>query len=191
MAKRILEPDTALYPCPVVLVSARDSKGKLNFMTAAWCGIVCSKPPLISVSIRPSRLTGLMIRETKEFAINVPRASYVKEVDLAGVLSGKDTDKFKKLKFTVLNSSKIKAPIIEECPVNIECRVVEIKPLGSHDMFIAEVLAVQADEELLDKEQNIDYKKADPFVYNQGGYFSLFEKIGYYGFSNEAQTYGT
>ena len=188
MAKRILEPDTALYPCPVVLVSARDLKGKVNFMTASWCGIVCSKPPLISVSIRPSRLTGLMIRESKEFVINVPRASYVKETDLAGVLSGKDADKFKKLNFTVLNSSKIKAPIIKECPVNIECRLLEIKPLGSHDMFIGEVVAVQVDEELLDKEQNIDYKKADPFVYNQGEYFSLFEKIGHYGFSNETIT---
>lgn len=185
MAKKILRPDTGLYPCPVVLVSVADSKGKTNFMTASWCGIVCSNPPLISVSIRPKRLTGEMIKEAREFVINIPRASLVKEVDLVGILSGRDVDKFKRLNFTALKALKVKSPIIKECPVNIECKLIETKPLGSHDMFIGEVLSVQVDEELLDNEERIDYKRADPFVYNQGEYFGLSEKIGHYGFSKE------
>ncbi|MFH0838716.1 MAG: flavin reductase family protein [Candidatus Omnitrophota bacterium] len=191
MAKKILKASTGLYPCPVVLVSVGSPKGKANFMTVAWCGIICSEPPQLSVSIRPKRLTHAMIKEIKDFTINIPKASMVKEVDLAGVISGKDVDKFEKLHFTNLPASKIRSPLIKECPINIECRLIDVKALGTHDMFIGEVVAVQVDEELLDKEQNIDYKKAQPLVYVQGEYWSLFEKIGHYGFSNEAQTYGT
>jgi len=186
MAKKTLNPSAsgpALYPCPVVLVSAIDLKGNTNFLTIAWCGVVCSEPPMISVSIRPSRHTHHMIKEMKEFVVNIPRASAIKQVDLAGILSGKRVDKFKKLDFTPVDGSKVKSPSIKECPVNIECKLVDTITLGSHDMFIGKVESVLVDEELLDKDQNIDYNNAEVFVYNQGEYRSVSEKIGYYGFS--------
>lgn len=184
MKKLEMPPGEALYPVPVALVSSIDkTTKKANIITIAWCGIICSNPPLISVSIRPSRFSHKLISETKDFVINIPKSDMVTKVDLCGVRSGKDTDKFKACSFTAAPASKVASPMIKECPVNIECGLKDIVKLGAHDMFIGEVLAVHADESVIGENGDIDYGKAKPFVFNQGEYWDLGKKIGTYGFS--------
>jgi len=184
MARPELPPSEALYPVPVVLVSSAN-RNKTNIITIAWCGVVCSKPPLLSISIRPSRYSHAIIKESGDFVINIPSEDIIKKTDLCGITSGRDKDKFKLCGFTKIASSKISSPMIEECPVNIECKVRQTLSLGAHDMFIGEVLAVHADKSVLDANRNIDYKKARPFVYNQGEYWNLGKRIGRYGFSGK------
>ncbi|MBP7055964.1 MAG: flavin reductase family protein [Candidatus Omnitrophica bacterium] len=185
MAKRSYPPQEALYPAPVVLVSCGDIRsGQTNIITIAWCGIVCSNPPQISVSIRPSRLSHKIISEKREFAVNIPKKHMLKSVDLCGMKSGKDTDKFAASGFTPVSASKISAPIIKECPVNIECLSRRVISLGTHDIFIGEVVAVNIDDEVLAEDGKIDYSKADPLVYNQGQYWSLDKMLGPYGLSS-------
>ncbi|MFA6143049.1 MAG: flavin reductase family protein [Candidatus Omnitrophota bacterium] len=184
MKKFEAQPSEALYPAPVVLVSCVDQPTKkANIITIAWCGVVCSTPPLLSISIRPGRLSHKFIKETGDFVINIPSKEMLQKVDLCGVRSGRDTDKFKACNFTPAPGSKVISPIIVECPVNIECKLKHCVELGAHDMFIGEVVSVHVDENIVDKDGNIDYKKAAPFVYNQGEYWSLGEQIGTYGFS--------
>ena len=184
MPKQELPPSEALYPTPIILVSCVDvNTQRANIITIAWCGVVCSRPPLLSVSIRPSRYSHKLIKDTGDFVVNIPTKKVLKKVDLCGIRSGKDTDKFKACSFTMLPSSKISSPMIKECPVNIECKLKDALKLGSHDMFIGEVLAVHVDDTIIDMEGHIDYKKAEPFVYNQGEYWDIGEKIGYYGCS--------
>ncbi len=184
MAKVKLTANTALYPVPVVLVSCCDEPDKkTNIITIAWCGIVCSNPPLISISIRPSRHSHEIIKRSGNFVVNIPTEEILEKVDFCGNHSGSGIDKFQKCSFGKLPSSKISSPMIKECPVNIECSLRQVIELGAHNMFIGEVLAVHVDNELLDKEKNIDYKKAMPVVFNQGEYWSLGKKIGQYGFS--------
>lgn len=182
MPKIELPPSEALYPVPVVLVSSGD-KDRANIITIAWCGIVCSGPPLLSISIRPSRHSYKMIRDKGDFVINIPSEELLEKIDFCGMISGSSTDKFKAAGFTKIASSKVTAPIIEECPVNIECKVIKSINLGTHDMFIGEIVAVHADEDVLDEGGNINYKKAKPIVYNRGEYWNLGKKVGYYGFS--------
>jgi flavin reductase (DIM6/NTAB) family NADH-FMN oxidoreductase RutF len=184
MQKKQFPPSEALYPVPVVLVSCGGT-GDANIITIAWCGVVCSKPPLLSVSIRPSRHSHEIISATKDFVINIPSEDILKEADLCGIVSGRDKDKFSLCKFTKVPASKISSPMIEECPVNIECKVRNIIPLGAHDMFIGEVVAFHADNSVLGKDGHIDYRKAKPFVYNQGEYWNLGKVIGNYGFSGK------
>ncbi|MFA5145856.1 MAG: flavin reductase family protein [Candidatus Omnitrophota bacterium] len=184
MAKRELPPREALYPVPVVLVSCSDKDARrTNIITIAWCGVISSDPPLLSVSIRPSRHSHRLITETKDFVINIPTAAMLKKVDHCGLVSGKETDKFAECSFTPLNSKKTVSRAIEECPVNIECRLKRSVSLGAHDMFIGEVVLVRVDESILGKDGAIDYKKADPIVYNQGEYWNLGNNIGRYGCS--------
>jgi len=184
MPKSQLPPSTALYPTPVVLVSCTDKKkSKSNIVTVAWCGVVCSNPPLISISLRPSRYSNKLIREAREFVVNIPSKDLLKKTDLCGTISGRDEDKFKLSAFTEIPSSKISSGMIKECPVNIECRLREVMELGTHDIFMGEVVAVHADEKIVGKNGVIDYDKAAPFVYNQGEYWDLGRKIGHYGFS--------
>jgi len=186
MSKREFPPSECLYPVPVVLVSCIDKTGqKANIITIAWCGIVCSAPPHLSVSLRPSRFSHELIKETGDFVVNIPTKELLKKVDLCGNCSGRDIDKFKTCSFTKVPSSKVHSPAIKECPVNIECRLKEIIKLGAHDVFIGEVLAIHIDEGILNVAGKIDYDKAKPFVYNQGGYWDLGEQIGYYGCSKE------
>ena len=186
MPKIELPPSEALYPVPVVLVSCLDKKNKRsNIITIAWCGVVCSKPPLISVSIRPSRYSHKLIKETGDFVINIPTKDIIKKADLCGIRSGKEIDKFALCSFTEIPSSEISSPMIKECPVNIECKLKDVMKLGAHDMFVGEVVAVHADDYVTDGKNRIDFKKAKPFVYNQGEYWALGEKIGHYGFSGE------
>jgi len=186
MQKKELPPSEALYPIPVVLVSCldKDSK-KTNVITIAWCGVVCSNPPLISISIRPSRYSHKLILETKDFVVNIPSTDILKGSDFCGIHSGRDLDKLEACSFTTAPSSKVSSPLINECPVNIECSLKEVIKLGSHDMFIGKVLCVHADDGIICKNGNVDYAKAKPFVYNQGEYWSLAKKVGRYGFSND------
>jgi flavin reductase (DIM6/NTAB) family NADH-FMN oxidoreductase RutF len=186
MAKSLLPKNEALYPVPVVLVTCLDREnGRANPITVAWCGIVASNPPQISVSIRPSRHSHKLIAKERQFTVNIPSADITKKTDLCGIKSGKDTDKMSLCSFTGIPASKISAPMIKECPVNIECVLKETIRLGSHDMFIGEVVAVHADDALLDRNGRIDYAKARPFVFNGGEYWSLGSKIGSYGYSQK------
>lgn len=186
MRKLEFPPIEALYPVPVVLVSTLDREaGRANVITIAWCGIAASNPPLISVSIRPSRYSHKLITAEREFVVNIPSKDILREADLCGLLSGKDTDKFKRCNFTPIKSSKISSPMIKECPVNIECKLKDVFKLGSHDMFIGEVVAVHKDEAVLRSDGKIDYSKAKPFVFNQGEYWDLGLAIGYYGCSSK------
>lgn len=186
MAKLERSPSEALYPVPVVLVSCSDKSGQRhNIITIAWCGIVCSNPPLISVAIRPSRYSHKLITETGDFAINIPAKNILDKVDACGIASGKTIDKFKEFSLTALPAKKISSPLIKECRVNIECKLKDIFKLGTHDLFIGEVLIVHVDEEIISKNGSIDYKKAAPFVYNQGEYWGLGHIIGSYGFSSK------
>lgn len=159
-----------LYPNPVVLVSCSDGI-KDNIITIAWAGTVCSDPPMISISIRPARLSHQIIKDSSEFAINIPTSSQIRICDFCGVNSGKDIDKFSALGLTKKKPSVIKSPLIKECPINIECRVKDIITLGSHDLFIGEVVCVNADEELVYEDGDIDYDKLDILSHCMGNYF--------------------
>ena len=176
-------PWSALFPCPVVLVTSIDSNGKGNIIPLAWAGIVCSDPPTLSLGIRPHRYSYGLIEETKEFVVNIPTTEILREVDFCGMVSGRDVDKFSETGLTPEPAEKVKPPLIRECPVNIECVVRDKIPLGVHHLFLAEVVRVHVDQKILDENERIDFAKVSPFVYNQGEYWSLDRKIGAHGFS--------
>ncbi len=183
MAKQKFKPGNMLYPLPVVMVSVADKEGNKNIITVAWAGTVCSNPPMVSVSIRPERFSHHMIMETGEFVINLTTKKLAYATDYCGVKSGRDIDKFKEMHLTAVPADVVSAPLIEESPVNIECKVTEVKKLGSHDMFVAEVVAVHADEQYMDEKKRFDLSKAQPIVYSHGEYLATGEKIGTFGYS--------
>lgn len=176
---------TALFPCPVVLVTCVGSNGKPNIITLAWVGTLCSEPPIIGASIRPTRYSHKLIENSKEFVVNIPTTKILRETDYCGVTSGKDIDKFSKTKLTQEPADKVKAPLIRECPVNMECILKDKIPLGVHDLFIGEIVQVHIDQDILDDKGNIDFKKADPVTYNQLEYWSINKKLGKCGFSKK------
>ncbi|UCD96501.1 MAG: flavin reductase family protein [Candidatus Bathyarchaeota archaeon] len=180
-------PQTALFPCPVVLVTCIDAKGKPNIITLAWAGVACSNPPIISIGIRPDRYSYNLIKQSEEFAVNIPTEEYVKDTDFCGLFSGKAVDKFAETKLTPDPAEQIKPPIIRECPVNIECIVKSLIPLGSHHLFLGEVVNVLVDESILDEKGRIDLVKAAPFTFNSGEYWSLKKKIGDIGLSKRSR----
>ena len=183
MGKQSWKPGNMLYPLPVVLVSAADEEGNTNVLTVAWAGTVCSDPPMVSVSIRPERYSYRMIKETGEFVINLTTEELAYATDYCGVVSGRDADKFKNMHLTPVKGDVVKAPLIKESPVNIECIVKDIKSLGSHDMFIAQVAAVHVDEKYMDTKNKFHLEDAHPIVYSRGIYMSLGKKIGTFGYS--------
>ncbi len=183
MGKQSWKPGNMLYPLPVVLVSAADEEGNTNVLTVAWAGTVCSDPPMVSVSIRPDRHSYRMIKETGEFVINLTTEELAYATDYCGVVSGRDADKFKNMHLTPVKGDVVKAPLIKESPVNIECIVKDIKSLGSHDMFIAQVAAVHVDEKYMDTKNKFHLEDAHPIVYSHGIYMSLGKKIGTFGYS--------
>ncbi|MCI9343559.1 MAG: flavin reductase family protein [Lachnospiraceae bacterium] len=183
MGKQSWKPGNMLYPLPVVLVSAADKEGNTNVLTVAWAGTVCSDPPMVSVSIRPERYSYRMIKETGEFVINLTTEELAYATDYCGVVSGRDADKFKNMHLTPVKGDVVKAPLIKESPVNIECIVKDIKSLGSHDMFIAQVAAVHVDEKYMDTKNKFHLEDAHPIVYSHGIYMSLGKKIGTFGYS--------
>ena len=147
MAKQTWKAGNMLYPLPAVMVSVTDDKGQDDIITVAWTGTICTNPPMVYISVRPSRFSHHMLMETGEFVINLTTEKLTRATDYCGVRSGRDVDKFKETGLTREKAEFVKAPMIKESPVSIECRVTEVKKLGSHDMFLAEVLAVHADEE--------------------------------------------
>ena len=183
MGKQSWKPGNMLYPLPVVLVSAADEEGNTNVLTVAWAGTVCSDPPMVSVSIRPERYSYRMIKETGEFVINLTTEELAYATDYCGVVSGRDADKFKNMHLTPVKGDVVKAPLIKESPVNIECIVKDIKSLGSHDMFIAQVAAVHVDEKYMDTKNKFHLEDAHTIVYSHGIYMSLGKKIGTFGYS--------
>lgn len=182
MAKRTMKAGTLLAPVPPALITVRGQAG-VNVMTAAWCGILCSDPPMTYVSVRPTRWTHGILSQTREFVINLPRARDAKKVDFCGIYTGAKIDKMEKCGFHAVPSIVVAAPGIEECPVQIECRVTEIRPLGTHDCFVAEILAVTADEALFDESGKLHMERADLLAYAHGGYYGLGRRLGDFGFS--------
>ena len=182
--KVVKEPTIALYPSAVVLATS-SHEGKDNIITLAWVSTACLDPPMVACAIRDTRYSHGLIRNSGEFVINIPSEKIVKETDYCGQVSGRDTDKFSACNFTKVKASKVRAPLIGECPINIECKVREIIHLGTHDLFIGEVVAVNVDEEILDKKA-ISYKKASPIAYARGDYWTLGELKGQYGFSKKS-----
>jgi len=176
------KPSTALLPTPVVLLSvAGHGKEKPNIITLAWVGTVCSAPPMLSVAIRPSRHSHGLVNAAREFVVNIPRADQVATVDLAGVWSGAEHDKFKELGFTAKPATLVGAPLIEECPINIECVVRYQLALGAHDLYLAEIVATHYDEELLDSRGRLKTAQLAAMAYVNGEYWSLGERLGGYG----------
>ena len=173
--KRTMRAATMLYPLPAVLVTGGDLENS-TVMTAAWTGIVNSNPPMTYVSIRPERASYDVIRANGEFVINLTTAAMVEEVDYAGCVSGRKEDKFSKLGFVREQAEQVKAPLIAQCPVNLECRITEAKELGSHTMFLAEILCVHVDEALFDKSDRIALERAGLLAFVHGGYLPLGSK---------------
>jgi len=184
MAKVTWRAGTLLAPVPPALISCGTIE-KPNVMTAAWTGIIASDPAMTYVSIRPSRYSHEIISKTKEFVINLPNLPLAKATDFCGVKSGRDIDKFKACGLTVACSSAISAPQIKEAPVSIECKVVDIKRFGTHDMFLAEIKAVDVDDRYVNKDGAFDIEKVGLLAYAHGFYFTLGRKIGKFGFSVE------
>lgn len=182
MDRRELKAGTLLAPVPPALITVR-GEGGANIMTAAWCGILCSEPPMTYISVRPSRFTHGILTETGEFVINLPRARDARLVDYCGIYTGAKVNKFEKCGFHESESRKVSAPGIAECPIWLECRVTEVKPLGSHDCFIAEIVAVTADEELFDASGKLHMERADLLAYAHGAYYTLGRQVGNFGFS--------
>ena len=183
MTKKVWKPSTLLNPVPVVLVTCSDKKGNDNVFTVAWTGTINTKPPMLSISVRKSRHSYEMIKETGEFVVNLTTEKMAFATDLCGVKSGKDIDKFKEAKLTKEKASMVNAPIIKESPVSLECKVEKIIELGSHDMFIAKILATNVDENLVDENDKLNLDKANLICYSHGEYWSLNKQLGYFGYS--------
>ena len=181
--KQVWRPGTMIYPLPAVLISCGDSDVS-NILTVAWTGTICSDPAMCYISVRPERYSHDLIKRHMEFTINLTTADMAKATDWAGVRSGRDYDKWKETGLTPEPGVAVACPSVKEAPVSIECRVRDIISLGSHDMFIGEVLNVLADERWLDPETGkFSLEKAEPLVYAHGGYYGLGDYIGHFGFS--------
>jgi Conserved protein/domain typically associated with flavoprotein oxygenases, DIM6/NTAB family len=183
MAKLIWKPGTLLYPVPVVLVSSGDIQGIKNIITIAWTGTVASDPVMVSISVRPERFSYHIIKESGEFVVNLPNRHMVKAVDYCGVVSGKDCDKFSATGLTPAAAQNVKAPIIKEAPLALECKVTSITDLGSHHLFLAKVIGIQVEETLIDHTGRLNLAKAELISYVHGHYWTLKEAIGNFGFS--------
>ena len=184
MAKISWRAGTLLAPLPPALISSGTFDNP-NVMTAAWTGIIASDPALTYVSIRPSRYSHEIISKTKEFVINVPNLPLAKATDFCGVKSGRDTDKFKVCNLTAAKCEKIDAPQILEAPISLECKVIDVKTFGTHDMFLAEIVAVDVDDKYINQNGALDIEKAGLIAYAHGFYYTLGRKLGKFGFSVE------
>lgn len=183
MGKQTWKAGNMLYPLPAVLVSVADKAGKQNLFTVAWTGTVCSDPPMVSISVRPERYSYHMIEETGEFVINLTTEQLAYATDYCGVKSGRDVDKWREMKLTRMKGDHVRAAMIQESPVNLECRVTQKIPLGTHHMFLAEVLAVHVDEKYLDEKGRFHLNASKPLVYSHGRYLSVSREIGTFGYS--------
>lgn len=183
MTKIQWKPGTMVYPLPAVMVSCGAEPSTYNILTVAWTGTVCTAPAMTYISIRKERHSYNIIRETGEFVINLTTERLAFATDFCGVRSGRDVDKFAHLGLTPLPANSVKAPLIAESPVNIECRVTRIIELGSHDMFLAEVLAVNVEDEFIDESGKFRLDAARPMCYSHGSYYGLAKELGTFGYS--------
>ena len=183
MGRISFKPGNMLYPLPAVMVTCQKENEKPNIITVAWAGTVCSDPAMVSISVRKERFSHHLIRESGEFVINLTTEKLARATDYCGVRSGLEVDKFKETGLTPIPSTVVKAPSILESPVNIECRVVDVKELGSHDMFLAEVVHVSVEDALLDENGTFHLNRANLLAYSHGRYFGLGKEIGTFGFS--------
>lgn len=183
MSKQSWKPGNMLYPVPAVLITVADKAGTPNIFTVAWTGTVCSDPPMVTISVRPERYSHHIIEETQEFVINLTTRKLAYATDYCGVKSGKDTDKIKDMNLHLIPGEKVNAPLLLESPVNLECRVKDTMRLGTHDMYLAEVAAVHADEAFMDEKGRFLLDRAEPIAYSHGGYYLLGERLGTFGYS--------
>jgi flavin reductase (DIM6/NTAB) family NADH-FMN oxidoreductase RutF len=183
MSKKLLEPQTILFPLPAVMVSCQRKDEKPNIITLAWVGVVCSEPPMVGISIRKGRYSHSIIKDSKDFVINVPIQKLLQATDFCGTKSGKNVDKFAETKLNPVKSVKVSAPLINECPVNLECVVKQILELGSHDLFLGEIMATHIDSEFLDSSGKLDVGKMELFCYcpKAHDYRVVGEALGKYG----------
>ena len=182
MSKVTWKSGTFIYPIPAVLVTSGDMENS-NILTVAWTGIINTNPAVVYISVRPERHSYNLIKENKEFVINLTNEKLAFATDWCGVRSGRDYDKFKEMKLTKEKANFVKAPLIKESPVSVECKVIEEKNFGSHTMFVAEVLSIDADEKYIDEKGAFDISKCDLIAYSNGGYYTLGKKIGKFGYS--------
>lgn len=183
MAKQHWKGGNMLYPLPAVMVSCMRQGEKPNIITVAWAGTVCTNPPMLSISVRPSRYSYDIIKDTGEFVVNLVTKDLVRAADYCGVRSGREEDKFKSMDLTPQESCHVTCPGIAESPVNIECRVSQIIPLGSHDLFLADVLGVTIEDKYLDEKGKFELNQSGLVTYSHGEYFLLGEKLGSFGYS--------
>ena len=182
--KQSWKPGTMIYPLPAVLVSVGATEDEYNLFTVAWTGTVCTNPPMCYISVRPERHSYEILKRTGEFVINLTTARLARATDWCGVRSGRDYDKFKEMGLTPVAAAVVNAPVVEESPVAIECKVRQVIPLGSHDMFLADVVNVLVDEEYIDPESGkLDLQRAELITYSHGEYYALGKRIGKFGFS--------
>ena len=183
MSKLFWKPATLLYPVPPVLVSCGDFEGVKNIITIAWAGTVASDPVMVSISVRPERYSYRIIKETGEFVMNLPTRRLARAVDFCGVKSGKDVDKFVAMGLTPERARMVRAPLIAEAPLSLECKIDSIIPLGSHDLILAKVLGVHVAENLIEETGRLNLAKADLLTFVHGHYWTLNQSIGSFGFS--------
>ena len=184
MGKQSWKPGNMLNPVPAVMVSVADEAHRPNIITVAWAGTICTNPPMVSISVRPSRYSYDIIEKTGEFVINLTTEKLARACDYCGVVSGRDVDKFAACGLHSAPGSVLTdCPILEESPVNLECKVTQVIPLGSHDLFLAEVVACDVDESLLDENGKLCLEKAKLIVYSHGDYLALGRKLGTFGYS--------
>lgn len=191
MGKQIWKPGNMVYPLPAVMVSTADREGNDNIITVAWTGTVCTNPAMLYISVRPERYSYHMLRESGEFVVNLTTEKLAKATDWCGVRSGRDFDKWKEMHLTRGKAEKLTyAPIIQESPVNIECKVTEVQELGSHHMFLAKVEAVQVDESYMNETGKFELNDTQLLAYSHGEYYTLGKKLGTFGYTVRKQTAG-
>ncbi|MGH4052397.1 MAG: flavin reductase family protein [Clostridium sp.] len=184
MTKTIFKGSAMLNPVPVVLITSKNKEGKVNVFTVGWIGMACTKPPMITVAIRPERLSYDNIKESGDFVVNLPNSRLVRQVDYCGVRSGKQIDKISEMNFTIEDGKDVIAPLISDCSISLECKVKSITPLGTHDLFLAEIVNTHVDNSLIDANGKIHFEKADLITYSHGEYFSVNSTpLGKFGYS--------
>lgn len=184
MKRKILSPGALTAPLPPCMVTVGDME-KNNILTVAWTGILATVPPKTYISVRPSRYSHSMLGVGREFVINLPPASLAKEVDFVGIYTGAKMDKFERCSLTRVKSENVSAPTVAECPIALECRVTEVISMGSHDVFMADIVSISCHDELIDREGKIHFEKANLLAYAHGEYYTLGERIGRFGFSTD------
>jgi flavin reductase (DIM6/NTAB) family NADH-FMN oxidoreductase RutF len=183
MARVVKRPNTVLYPAPAVLVTCVNKAGRPNIITLAWAGTVCSSPPMVGIGVRPERYSHDLSRDSGEFVVNIPSAAITRAVDYCGNVSGATVDKFQATGLTPLPASKVKPPLIAECPVSLECKVTQAIPLGAHTLFLGEIVAVSMDDSVLNPGGSLNVTLAQPIAYVHGEYWGLGERLGTHGFA--------